>query len=156
MHLNVIVLITPKEQGESGSPNLWKQEYVLPNGKIGRSAREATRKMLAPYGFVTRASRPAGVAHCIGWDGYWIGGAWGGQFDPQYDLMQDPRNQQRCTMCRGTGQSGVSRSTPSAPDAEVVCEECHGTGRCAKSASQWTPVDGHIAPVARLPKNLDA
>lgn len=156
-HANVIVLITPKDQGESGTPNLWKQQYVLPNGKIGRSAREAVRKMLAPYGFFTGGDWLAGVEHCIGWDGYWIGGGWGGQFDPQYDLMNDPCNQQRCTWCRGTGwTSTFGEPSDTESGSEEVCSLCHGTGRCKKAADEWTPVDGDIAPVVRLPEKLDA
>ena len=47
-HANVIVLITPKYQD------------ALPNGRTGRSAKDAVCKMLALYGFFT-------------------GGDWGGQ-----------------------------------------------------------------------------
>ncbi len=156
-HANVIVLITPKEQGESTHSDLWTQRYVLPNGKVGRSARDAVRKMLAPYAFFTRVPWPAGVAHCIGWDGYWIGGAWGGQFDPQYDLMKDPRNQERCTGCMGTGHSFVfGEPAASKSSSKKACSVCHGTGHCKKASYEWTPVDGDIAPVASLPENLDA
>ncbi len=158
-HANVIVLITPQYPGESNHANLWKQPYALPNGKVGRSAREAVRKMLAPYGYSTRerGAWPAGVVHCIGWDGYWIGGSWGGQFDPQYDVMKDPRNQQRCTGCMGTGWTFVfGKPAASQSGSKKVCGLCHGTGRCAKSADERTPVDGDIAPVAMLPEKLDA
>lgn len=161
-HANVIVLITPKDQGEPSHPNLWKQQYALPKGRTGLTAKDAVRKMLAPYdrhrihSWSKRLPWPAGVVHCIGWDHYWIGGGWGGQFDPQYDIMNDPRNQQRCTFCRGTGQQEVGSTTPGMPNAEVVCDLCHGTGRCAKFHDEWKPVDGDIAPVARLPEKLDA
>lgn len=99
------------------------------------------------------------------WDWWVVGGRWSGCFTPSYNIYADPRNYERCFICRGTG----SRiDTTYGPDQEWArtpledcpfpaigsgCNGCHGTGKRLKHAPDFAP-GGNIVPVAELPDDL--
>ena len=67
------------------------------------------------------------------WDWWQIGGRYTGHLTEAYNPSEDPANQERCWLCRGTGKR---------PDMTVHdgCNGCHGTGISTKWPTQWVNV----------------
>lgn len=76
------------------------------------------------------------------WDWYQIGGRWTGILDG-YDPSTDPRNQEKCNLCDGTGKR---------KDIQCVngCNGCEGTGIAEKWPTQWAEHPGDVMPVKNL------
>lgn len=98
------------------------------------------------------------------WDWYQIGGRWSGLFAQDYDPEKDPRNQEVCDLCGGTGhrrdliwyraEHGGVTAAPPTPDAEPVpwCNGCAGKGQRVMWPTQWIPAPGNTSRVGDLPE----
>lgn len=91
------------------------------------------------------------------WDWYQIGGRWSGLLNPDYDPAEDPRNQEVCRQCHGTGKrNDALGQSQRAKDPTYTCNGCDGKGQSTKWPTEWvTEEDGNIAPVATILKHLD-
>lgn len=98
------------------------------------------------------------------WDWYQIGGRWTGHFDG-YDPMADPKNQEICWLCHGTGVRADPVGVKLGYDARVIevggfydieadhprlgqigwCNGCNGKGISVKFAGDSTPRLGDVA-----------
>ena len=95
------------------------------------------------------------------WDWWQIGGRWSGHFEPDYKPGEDPRNQEACDLCDGTGTR--NKPIPHIKDWKPVegqCNGCNGEGTRTKWPTSWAAdVTGNVATKAQLrerfPKNED-
>lgn len=82
------------------------------------------------------------------WDWYQFGGRWTGALTG-YRPDQDPKNQTRCDICKGTGKrkkwpKGTSKAQIQATHG---CNGCNGTGKTTKWPTDWDTYTEDILPL---------
>lgn len=91
------------------------------------------------------------------WDWYSIGGRWGSLFKDAYDPEKDPRNQETCFLCGGTGKrDDALGSAARKADPEYTCNGCQGRGLKPKWPTQWVDVGGNELPASELLARVNA
>jgi hypothetical protein len=79
------------------------------------------------------------------WDWYVIGGLWTGVLD-DYDPISDPRNQEICSSCDGTGKrNGKIEQDSCEQDPSLICSRCDGKGKTVEWYGKLH--EGDIAPI---------
>lgn len=80
------------------------------------------------------------------WDWWTVGGRYSGKFKPWYDPETDPKHQEVCWLCRGTGKR---------TDVEAAngCNGCNGTGVKTKWPTEWKDTPGNQIRVGDIPWN---
>lgn len=75
------------------------------------------------------------------WDGWRVGGRYGGRLAPGYDPRKDPANLETCWLCHGTGMRNdeIGRAARLA-DPSYTCNNCSGAGKSIKFESKWRDV----------------
>ena len=89
------------------------------------------------------------------WDWYSIGGRWSGALKAGYDPAADPRNQERCFLCNGTGKrdDDLGKQTRK-NNPEYTCNGCGGSGLRTMWPTQWVDCGGNIEPVSSIPEDF--
>lgn len=86
------------------------------------------------------------------WDWFVIGGRWTGCLS-SYKPGDDPKNQEHCSLCNGTGKRTDSVGEQlRAENPTFTCNSCDGKGVRTKWATEWERFDGDIMPVRNLKK----
>lgn len=80
------------------------------------------------------------------WDWWTVGGRYSGKFAPGYDPQTDPKHQEVCWLCRGTGKRLDV-------ECENGCNGCSGTGVSTKWPTQWKNTPGNQIRVGDIPWN---
>jgi hypothetical protein len=81
------------------------------------------------------------------WDWWVIGGRYSGKFAGASKVapQDDPRNQERCFLCAGTGKRSDELGRKArAADPSYGCNGCSGTGVRTKFAGDWINEDNEI------------
>jgi hypothetical protein len=79
------------------------------------------------------------------WDGYIIGGRWTGALD-DYDPISDPRNQEVCSSCDGTGKrNGKIKQDSCEQNPSLICSRCDGKGKTVDWYGKLH--EGDVAPI---------
>ena len=92
------------------------------------------------HGWYTTDSTPSGH-----WDWFEIGGRWTGTYSG-YDPEKDPRNQEMCDICHGTGKRNDELGKKARKeDPTYTCNGCGGVGKRTKFCLE--PHEGDVLPV---------
>ena len=84
------------------------------------------------------------------WDWWQVGGRWQGDFDKDYDPIQDERNWEECWVCAGTGMRNDALGKEARQkDPEYKCNGCRGEGKKVKY-SLAPHNKGNIKPVSEI------
>lgn len=87
------------------------------------------------------------------WDWWQVGGLWTGVWD-EYDPNTDPRNQERCMVCGGSGRRhDADRFGPDWLAATGGCNGCQGKGTRTAWPTQWVAYDGDVVSVKAFVRN---
>lgn len=80
------------------------------------------------------------------WDWWQIGGRFSGRFaTPDYEPSQDPRNQESCRLCDGTGKrDDMLGAEARKHDPNYTCNGCGGKGISTKWPTDWVD-HGNVA-----------
>lgn len=125
-HASVIVALTPAEIKQYGGIESALDWQMAPFDENGECFRDGSR-----------------------WDWYQIGGRFTGNLDG-YNPYEDPRNQETCDLCAGTGvrPDGLERF---GPDWVKGCNGCNGCqGKGTRVAFQLKQHSGDVLTVAKV------
>jgi hypothetical protein len=91
------------------------------------------------------------------WDWFQIGGRWSGTHAKGYEPDKDPKNQEKCELCDGTGTRPGGLKDFGADWVKSVngCNGCHGTGTAVKWPTQWKPMEKDVIAVTEIDSELD-
>jgi len=91
------------------------------------------------------------------WDWYQVGGRWMGDHD-NYRPELDPRNQEVCSICNGTGEREWEKNdVESGWKAKCRgCNACHGTGVSTKWPTNYAPYTGDVMEFTKVKDDLTA
>jgi len=91
------------------------------------------------------------------WDWWVIGGRWAGLLlGNDYNPYTDPKNQEKCWICNGTGRRDdlLGREVRE-KDPSYTCNGCGGKGECAKWNSEFVvPAGGNQRMVSEIPAEV--
>jgi len=89
------------------------------------------------------------------WDWWQIGGRWSGSLKEDYNPSEDPRNQEICDLCDGTGKREDSiGNSMREQDPNYTCNGCNGKGITTKWPTEWVVDAGNIEPVSDIPDSF--
>lgn len=108
---------------------------IVPDGTTRDSAEEVVAPIMEPFN--------EAIDYNTGWWDWWqVGGRYTGYY-AEYDPTTDPRNQETCRLCAGTGTRR---------DMTVAngCNGCEGTGTARRWPTDWAPIEDDIVPARIL------
>ncbi len=91
------------------------------------------------------------------WDWYQVGGRWSGAHHTEYSPEKDPRNWERCGICKGTGireDKACNGCHHHTEDGKLEQQVEGRRGWCVKWPTGWAPYDGDVIPVAEVADDL--